>query len=79
MSLGRQIRIARMSQGITAAELSRLTDINKSYLSRVENDLVPGVSVEMIKRICRALSVEPNVILEWDKERHVEGAETQPQ
>ena len=56
-----------MSQGKTAADLSRSAQINKSYLSIVENDRV-GVSVQILLRICRALNVEPNVILEWHQE-----------
>ncbi len=67
MSLGKQIRIARMRQGMTAAELSRAARVNRSYLSRVENDHVQGVSVDVLARLCRALQVRPDTLMEWDQ------------
>ncbi|ETX03596.1 MAG: hypothetical protein ETSY1_46860 (plasmid) [Candidatus Entotheonella factor] len=66
MSFGQQIRIARMSQGMTAAALARAAHLHESYVSRLENDK-SGASIDVLLRLCRVLKVRPDILLEWDQ------------
>lgn len=78
MSLGKQIKKAAIDAGMTLTAVREKAGISQKHFSRIVNDQADP-SVDMLRRICRALDMRPDVILEWDKERHVEGAETQPQ
>jgi transcriptional regulator with XRE-family HTH domain len=63
MSIGKQIRIARIQKGWQQQDLRRAADISQKHLSQIEHDRVePGAFV--LKRICVALGVSADAILE---------------
>ncbi|ETX03604.1 MAG: hypothetical protein ETSY1_46710 (plasmid) [Candidatus Entotheonella factor] len=66
MAIGLQLKLARVGQGIKAKDLARQAGIAPKYLSQIENGKAPGLSVEVLGRLCRALGAEPNVIMEWE-------------
>lgn len=55
MSLGKRIKQRREQKGIPAAELARLAEISKPYLSELENERAARPSVAILFRIAKAL------------------------
>lgn len=51
------IRITRIQLGITQTELAELAQINRSYLSELEQGKA-GVSLEKAEKIAKALNCE---------------------
>jgi len=54
---GMTIRITRIQLGITQTELAELAQINRSYLSELEQGKA-GVSLEKAEKIAKALNCE---------------------
>src|SRR5947208_7394356 len=54
MSLGAQLRQARLQAGLTQEELSFRAAVDRSYVSQLERDL-KSPTVDMLLRLCRAL------------------------
>ncbi len=63
MSIGYQIRLARMRQGMSAAALASQAQVNQRDLCRIEHNRV-HLSVDVLLRLCRVLGVCPDMILE---------------
>jgi transcriptional regulator with XRE-family HTH domain len=65
MSLGREIRKARIDKGWQQLDLREATGLSQKYLSEIENDRVdPRFSI--VKRIALALGVSVAVLAEED-------------
>jgi len=56
VAIGREVRAFRKQQGITLAELSRLTDISIGMLSKIENGNT-SPSLTTLQTLANALSV----------------------
>ena len=54
--LGQHIKKVRLSKGISAAQLSRLTEIDKPHISRLESGGT-NPTATTIKAICDALDI----------------------
>lgn len=67
VSIGRQIKLARVKRDLKAKALAQQIGIAPKYLSQIENDKAPGLSVALLARLCRALGVSPNEMMEWDE------------
>lgn len=74
MSIGRQIKLARVGLDIKAKDLAKQVGIAPKYLSQIENEKAPGMSVAVLARLCRALGTEPNAVMEWGRD----GGESDP-
>jgi len=59
MELGEQIATLREEQALTQAELAEAARISPSTLSQIESGRVPSPHVGTVRKIARALSVEP--------------------
>lgn len=68
MPIGRQIRLARVGKDMKAKELAKQAGIAPKYLSQIENGKAPGISVDVLARLCRALETAPNAIMEWNQD-----------
>ncbi len=66
MSIGLQIKLARVRQGVYAKDLAKQVGIAPKYLSQIENDHAPGLSVALFARLCRTLGVSPNEMMQWE-------------
>jgi DNA-binding Xre family transcriptional regulator len=66
MAMGTELKVARIRKGETLRGLAERVGVDPGYLSRVENNKTK-MSAEVLGRLCRALDVRPDVILEWDK------------
>ncbi|ETW93876.1 MAG: hypothetical protein ETSY1_37330 [Candidatus Entotheonella factor] len=70
MSVGLQVKLARVRRQMKAKELAQKAGIAPTYLSEIENNKAQGLSLEVFARLCRALDTEPNILMEWDQRRH---------
>ena len=66
MSLGRQLKLARVQRDLKAKDLAAQVGVTPKYLSQIENERAPGLSVEIFARLCRALDTTPNDVMEWE-------------
>jgi len=60
MSLGEYIKLIRHRRGLSQWELSRLSGLTRSHLSRLELDDIEDPSAETFLSLARALKVHPN-------------------
>ncbi|RJP48761.1 MAG: XRE family transcriptional regulator [Anaerolineaceae bacterium] len=65
--LGRHIRALRKSRGLKAKDIAERANLTPTYISRVENGRVDGVSVEVIMRIAQAMSVPTAALFKDDE------------
>ncbi|HGN1328154.1 TPA: helix-turn-helix domain-containing protein [Proteus mirabilis] len=60
--LGERIRNERIKQGISQENLALLTDIDRSYVGRIERGEV-NITVEKLYQIAGVLKCSPNKLL----------------
>ena len=65
MALSEQIRKRRQEEGLSVADLARLAQVSKAYISQLEND-INGVrpSADVLFRIASALGTSVSALLE---------------
>ncbi len=61
--IGRRISALRKSRGLTQEDLAGAAEIDRSFLSEIENGH-KNFSVETLKKIADALNVKPAALLE---------------
>ncbi len=64
MSLGKYIKEVRLSRGLSQWELSRLSGLGRSHISRLELDDYQHPSAETFLALAKALKVHPNELYE---------------
>ncbi|MDT2449895.1 helix-turn-helix domain-containing protein, partial [Enterococcus avium] len=57
--LGKEIKIARLKKEVTILELSQISGIGDSYLSRLENGRLTSPSLKTYLKVCYALNLNP--------------------
>lgn len=58
------LKYSRKKLGISQAELAKRLNVDRSYISRIENRKFDNVSVEFIRKISKELKLNPvNVFL----------------
>lgn len=62
-SIGRQIAQIRVEKGMSQEDLAGEAEVNRGYISRIENGRV-SFSITVFLKITTALEVEPSVLLE---------------
>jgi transcriptional regulator with XRE-family HTH domain len=62
MSLGAELRKARLKAGFSQEDLSFRAQVDRSYISQLERDL-KSPTVDMLLRLCRALNVSASRIV----------------
>lgn len=61
--IGKRIATARKKQGMTQEDLAGAAEIDRSFLSEIENGH-KNLSVETLKKIADALSIKPSKLLD---------------
>lgn len=61
--IGRKIVSLRKKQGMTQEDLAGEAEIDRSFLSEIENGH-KNISVETLKKIADALNVKPSILLD---------------
>lgn len=65
MSLGTEIKIARVRQQLKGKELAERLGITRAYMSEIENNKARGLTLELFVRLCEALDTTPNDLLQY--------------
>lgn len=61
-SIGRKIAKIRTEQGMSQEDLAGEAEVNRGYISRIENGRV-AFSIPVLLRIANALNIKPDKIL----------------
>lgn len=61
-SIGRKIALLRAEQGISQEDLAGASEVNRGYISRIENGHV-SFSIPVLLKIADALKIEPYELL----------------
>lgn len=59
-TFGEMLKKARENAGLNTIEFAKLLDLSQSTCSKYENDYMKKVDIELIRRICEVLEIEPN-------------------
>ena len=62
MSLGSELRQARLNAGLTQERLASASKLDRSYISQLENDL-KSPTVDTLVRLASALDIRASVLL----------------
>lgn len=62
-SIGRKIAMKRGERNLSQEDLAGLADVNRGYISRIENGRV-AFSIPVLLRIAEALGIHPSKLLE---------------
>ncbi|NLH35923.1 MAG: helix-turn-helix transcriptional regulator [Lactococcus chungangensis] len=62
VKLGKNIKHHRIEQDYSLTDVSVMTDISTSYLSKLENGKAPKPSVYTFLKICIAIKMEPRLL-----------------
>ena len=65
LKLGKKIRFLRKGLKLTQEELSETADIDYKYIQRIEGKNPPGVKIDTIGRLAKALRVRPAELLDF--------------
>lgn len=70
MSLGTELRKARLAAGLTQEKVALKADLDRSYLSELERD-ESSPTVFTLKRICRVIGIKAWEVLRADEKSDV--------
>ena len=65
MTIGRRLLLARKDLHITQKELARLANIDRAYISNLENDNASNPTLGVIDALAVALGVRPEYLAGW--------------
>lgn len=72
MNVGTEIKVRRVRQHLKSKELAEQLGIRPAYMSEIENNKAPGLTLALFMRICEALDVTPNDLLRPESAFNVE-------
>ena len=79
MTIGQRLRQLREAKGVGLRELSRLAEVPASTITRIESGTTRSMSLEVARRLCRALGVSIDVLAQtWKEEERPLDSELQP-
>lgn len=61
--IGKRIKIIRIEKDLSLLELSLITDLSTSYLSKIENGKAYKPTLQLYLKICQGLEIKPSEIL----------------
>jgi len=67
--LGERLLLARRRRGLRQGALAKVAQVDVSLISRIERDVKPSLSVEVLGRLATALDASPNDLLGWGRSR----------
>ena len=65
LKLGKKIRSLRKGLKLTQEELAETTGIDYKYIQRIEGKNPPGIKIDTIGRLAKALKVKPVELLDF--------------
>jgi len=63
MTFGERLKQLRREAGVTQRQLAKTTNLDFSYISKLENDRNPPPAADTIVRICDALNIPAECLL----------------
>jgi transcriptional regulator with XRE-family HTH domain len=64
MNIATIVRTLRMDRNLSLRDLAELSGVTASYLSRIENDTKPNISINVLSSLCHALQADPRLFLD---------------
>lgn len=61
LEMGRELRVARVSRGLSQATVALAAGQTQAQVSRIERGLYPGVTLDALARLAAALGLEPSL------------------
>ncbi|WP_431028640.1 helix-turn-helix domain-containing protein [Lysinibacillus sp. LZ02] len=69
MSIATIVRTLRIDRNLSLRDLAALSGVTASYLSRIENDIKPNITINVLSSLCRALKADPKLFLDDDLQK----------
>lgn len=63
ITFGQVLREFRRAQNVSQRELAAKTEVDFSYISKIENDRLPPPAADTIVKICEVLEIPPEQLL----------------
>ena len=71
MSVGRRIRQARETKGITQDELGKRCGTTKQTIFKYENGIITNIPLDRLERIAEILEVLPEDLMGWNRQDEI--------
>ncbi len=68
-SISTIVRTLRMDRNLSLRDLAELSSVTASYLSRIENDVKPNISINVLSSLCQALKADPRLFLDSELQK----------
>lgn len=68
MSIGERIRYKRKLLGLSADDVAKLLDVDRSTIYRYESDEIEKLPITIIQPLAKALRVHPAYLMGWEEE-----------
>lgn len=65
LKLGKRIKELRKKRGYTQEKFSEIANIDYKYVQKIEGKNPPGLKIDTIERLAKALKVKPAELLEF--------------
>jgi len=65
LKLGEHIRFLRGKRKLTQKRLAEISDIDYKYIQRIEGKNPPGIKIDTIGTLAKALEVKPKELLDF--------------
>jgi transcriptional regulator with XRE-family HTH domain len=62
MSVGKRLKMARIDRDIKQYVLAEQIHITAKHLSQIERGVTPHFSVQVLRRLCGAMQLEPHEV-----------------
>lgn len=66
MCLGKKIKLARISKGLTQEELGKIVGVQKSAIAKYENGRVVNIKRSTLQKIASTLEIRPSELMFGD-------------
>ena len=58
------VKTLRLDRGLSLRELANRAGVTASYLSKIENNLTPNITINVLVALCHALEADPKLFLD---------------
>lgn len=66
-SIGQNLKKYRRERRLSQVELSKLTGVSRSHISEIESDKYKNITIDVLCKLCRGLSLTPNDLIPEEK------------
>ena len=62
--LGKRLKKYRLANKMSIAQLSKLSGVNQSYLTKIERSAASNLGIKIIKRLCETLRISTDLLID---------------